>query len=251
VDPLTGSDTAQFWFERQVIGKGGCIVSGHYLKAACVDSLDIEECLAYLANELPKGHPLWTLASVGIGNIKLYAAANLWQGRACRVIWDEEGGEYVEECVSTPTNSLQQTKQFLWFKRETDLRNPFEESCRTGKCEYDPERAIESYQELSKQLLDKGQNIEYVTAILEQGVLRAASIPGLKPSAFNSVTWYKRGVQTNEEIKQYWTEGPGGSAILVLDNVSDILSIWHLRTVWHIGVENEPQYVYWHKELGW
>jgi hypothetical protein len=253
VDPLSGSDTTQFWLERNAIGLGGCIVSGHYLKQACKEELDMEQCLAYLANELPKGHPLWILASVGIGNIKLYTAANLWRGRACRVAWDDRTAQYVEECVPTQANPLQQTKRFLWITRDVDLPNPFAEDCDNGVCEtYDPVKTTASYQELARQLLDDRNNIEYAAAILEQGSLRAMTIPDLTPSAFNSVTWYQRGVQTNDEIERHWgSGGQGGSAIFVLNNVPKILNVWRLNTVWRVGRKNEPQYYHWCEQLGW
>jgi hypothetical protein len=92
-------------------------------------------------------------------------------------------------------------------------------------------------------------NIEYAAAILEQGALRAPLV-GVEPSAFNSVTWYERGCQTNDEIRQGWfTGGHGGSAIFVLDNVPKVLDAWGLNTTW--SLDSEPQYWYWRKQLGW
>jgi hypothetical protein len=88
-----------------------------------------------------------------------------------------------------------------------------------------------------------------VAAIFEQGAQRAYAID-LEPSAFNSVTWYERGCQTNDEILTGWESGgQGGSAVFVLDNIPKVLDIWGLSTTW--SLDNEPQYRYWRYQLGW
>ena len=218
-------------------------MSGHILKQVCEDEPDPKLCLAYIFNNLPEGHPLQILASVGIGNIKLYTAANLWRGQACRVVWDTETGKYVEECVEVSTAPLQQTRRFLGWEWEVNIPNPFEETCEGGICEsYDPADVIAAYQVMARQLRDARKNIEYAAAILEQGALRARMV-GIEPSAFNAVTWYKKGVQTDREIEDVpWN---AGSAIYVLQNVPEVLDVWGLSTSWNVSTE--VQYARWHE----
>ncbi len=233
------------WQER-LAAHVGSIVSGHYLEKAREAG---DWCLffRYLLNlEIPDVHPMWALASVGIGNIKLYTAANIWRGRICRVSPDGS-----EECIEAHVSPLQLTERYLGPERQIDIPNPFETTCENGVCEsYDPSEITAAYVELEYQLFTQDRvNIEYAAAILEQGAVRALSL-GLKPSAFNSVTWYKRGVQTNREIREGWgSGGQGGSAIFVLDNIPNVLEVWGLSTTWSLA--SEPQYWYWRRELGW
>ena len=217
----------------------GCIVSGHFLNQVCRQELDPEQCWAYIHNELPEGHPLQILASVGIGNVKLYTAANLWRGQACRVVWD--GNSFVEECTSVEISPLQQSKRFFWREWEKDIANPFGEVCEDGICEsYDPAEVTGAYQMMAKQLLDEKVNIEYVAANLEAGALRALSL-GLTPSAFNSASWHMTGLQTNEEIKGW---NPGG-AMYIVDHIPIALDVWGLTSRWSLSENTEPQYYYW------
>jgi RHS repeat-associated protein len=238
-DPYTGDD--QYWAVENAAIAVGCIVSGHFLEQACKNEPDREKCLAYLFNELPEGHPLGTLASVGIGNVKLYTAANLWRGRACRVFL--KGGVLVEECTPVEVSPLQQTKRFLSREWEKDIPNPFGEVCEDGICEsYDPAEATGAYQTMAKQLLYVKTNIEYVAANLEAGALRALSL-GLTPSAFNSASWHMRGLQTNREIKDArWH--PGG-AMYIVNDIPIALNIWGLTSRWSLSESTEPQYYYW------
>jgi len=162
-------------------------------------------------------------------------AANVWQGKACRIV-EKGGGEYAIQCVVAKASPLRLNGE--------DIPNPFE-----GTASYDPSEGLSSYQALAHQLRDEEKNIEYAAAILEQGALRAYAI-GLEPSAFNSVTWYERGCQTNQEIFEGWVSGgQGGSAIFALDNIPVVLDVWGLNTTW--GLDNEPQYWYWREQLGW
>ena len=150
---------------------------------------------------------------------------------------EKGGGEYVEQCVVAQASPLH-------LNGGEDISNPFE-----GATSYDPSEALSSYQALARQLRDEETNIEYVAAILEQGALRAYAI-GLEPSAFNSVTWYERGCQTNQEIFSSWgSGGQGGSAIYALDNIPVVLDVWGLSTTW--SLDSEPQYWYWREQHGW
>lgn len=236
-DPRSGGD--EHWRQENILIDLGCIVSGHILKQVCWDEPDPEKCVAYLSNELPEGHPLYTLASVGIGNIKLYTAANVWRGRACRVI--VQNGAVVEECVQAQASPLRQTKRLLRWKWEVDILNPFE-----GADSYDPTEVTSAYQMMAQQLRNERTNIEYAAAILEQGALRARSL-GIMPSAFNSASWYIKGVQTDDEIAEWWPHP--GAAIFVLWDIPKVLEVWGLNTSWDLSTES--QYEHWRRRLGW
>ena len=75
---------------------------------------------------------------------------------------------------------------------------------------------------------------------MEQAALRAYSL-GIDPSAFNSVTWYQKSVQTDQEIRESgWDTG---SAIYALWDIPRVLRIWGMNTNW--GLYREPQYGPW------
>lgn len=235
----TGDD--KYWRWENAAIKFGCIVSGSYLEQVCKTEPDPEKCLAYVFNELPEDHPLYALASVGIGNVKLYTAANMWQGKTCRVV--PKDGEWGEECVQAQVKLQLTQKNIFGVEYVEDIRDPFDYGYSES---YDPEERPLAYKLLANQLHDDRMNIEYVAAGLEQGALRAFQI-GIEPTGFNSVSWFKRGVQTNEEIEDAW--GHPGAAMYPLENIWDVLNIWGLSTSWSIF--SEKQYWHWRDELGW
>jgi len=210
----------------------GCITSGHYIKKVCdphdTDTFDLGQCLAYLINQLPEGEPLLTLASVGIGNIKLATAARLWKGlNGC------DGAD----CPPVTVSLL-----------PLDIVNPFTVSCEDGACNYDPNTNTAAYMTLGKQLLDPRKNIEYAAAILEEGALMTANA-GEPPSAFASVLWYKHSVATYAKIKKIGSYAD--IAIGILADVDQALGVWNLTTTWNPhSFDIEPYYNLWLVERG-
>jgi|GEM_PF-1934207 len=224
--------------EDMVMGLG-CIVSGHELEAVCRpinnDDFDAGKCLDYLSNHVPEGEPLFTLASVGIGNIKLATAARIWKGL---------NGCNSTECPPVTVSPLQYPLDVLpGLDFTLDIANPFETSCDTGTCDYDPATNAAAYGALGKQLLDSQKNIEYAAALLEEGALMTLNA-GEQPSAFASVTWYKLSAATWKEIKKVGDYAAVGSYVLV--DMDQALSLWDLNTTWdRHSWKIEPQYNLW------
>jgi hypothetical protein len=206
----------------------GCIVSGHFLKDA-FSAGDFAQLVKYLTNqEIPQ------YATVGIGNLALWKADDLWKNQAC--------GFERTECVNVRVNPLRKT---IIFGKEKDITNPFGEQVYVDPygtpVTYEPTK-IESYQIMAKQLLNDKKAIEYIAANLEAGALRRIA-KGLQPNAFYSATWHLKSVVTANEIKAIrWN--PGG-ATYILNNIPTALTVLGLTSSWNINQEmlyiNEAQ----------
>jgi len=187
---------------EDISSKYGCLVSGH------------AGFQALLTNDWRNSQ----LATVGIGNIWLATANNLWKNQAC----DSTG-------VCTPVQITINSK---------DPYAPvsiFIEG--VGPVNVSPTEYY-SYQELAIQLQNDQTNIEYVAANLEAGSQRATKI-GLTPSAFNSAAWHLKGIQSENEIKKArWNPCPLG-ACLILEEIPNALAIWGVLSNWNINVESE------------
>jgi RHS repeat-associated protein len=210
---------------ENLVASFGCTVSGGYIKQAA-DAKDIPQLLRYLTNQdVPQR------ATVGIGNVWLETAANLWHGQACSSLGD---------CTAVQVSELAVASGFGW---DNPINNPFgpQQGCALmGVCGYGKQSETDAYVDLTLQLLDNRMNIEYVAANMEAGALRAIAL-GFEPSAFNSASWHLRGLQTNREIEQAgWN--PGG-AIYILDDIPTALTVLGLTSAWSLNTE--PQYDYW------
>lgn len=165
--------------------------------------------------------------------MKLPTAANLWRGQACNAFG---------ECTAVQVNPM---KIRNWFGFNVPVSNPFVGvACSSlGACGTYDRDEVSAYSNLALQLLSKEHAIEYVAAHLEAGALRAQS-RGLTPTGFNSVTWYARSVQTNDEIARLTQLGfpdPSGHARWVLSNMPIALhSLGGLTTSWSFDQAHEP-----------
>jgi hypothetical protein len=197
----------------------------------------------YLNQKIPQ------LATVGIGNVSLETAANLWKGSISvsklRVNSSAAGGL----CWGQAVCDLGNTSGGPIDAETADIPNPFgyQAWCfdtPDGKCHVSAPSEEESYQLLAHQLLNNKINIEYVAANLEAGALRAKTI-GLQPSAFNVATWHLRGIQSDDEIMRAqppWRPCPYG-ACFILEEISSALTAWGIASSWNLS--SEPQYAYW------
>ena len=171
-------------------------------------------------------------ASVGIGNMKLKTAADLRNGQTCR---------FDGACTPVRVSDLQFSS---WFGVSAQIENPFDDQrvCVRGICQTYTPTKIQSYQKIANQLLDKRISIEYIAANFEAAALRAMSL-GEIPTAFNTVAWHTKGVQTNDEIvllQQRYQNQSVGHADWVLDDIAVSLQVLGLTSTW--SVNNEPQY---------
>jgi len=217
--------------KENFVARLGCIVSGSYVKGAR-DTRDWQLFIRYLTNqEIPEGNPLYTLASVGVGNVKLDTAANIWKGQACPFIGD---------CTPVQVDDLKTTNIFGWT---VDISNPFaaQLACTPeGTCTYYQPTEVQSLSTTTLQLMNIKMNIEYVAANLQVGALRAESL-GITPTAFNSATWHLKGVQTNSEIDAIASFGHSvGGAVTILDYMPTALQVLNLTSSW--SLYNEKQY---------
>jgi RHS repeat-associated protein len=210
----------------------GYLVSGHTL----LDTLEkghLSQFWRYLTNQ---DIPQLGLATVGIGNVWLYTASNIWHGQACSPAL---GGE----CTPVEINKLQINNI---FGKTVDITNPFGPLvvCANGmggECTIKSNPTeIESLVYLEHQLLLNKTNIEYIAADLEAGA-RRANAKGWRPTAFNSASWHLWGVQSDEEINRaHWN--PGG-AIWILNHMSNALEALEISTTWNLQMD--PQYIQW------
>jgi hypothetical protein len=205
---------------EDVIASLGCTVSGRYLKEA-FDNKDLRQLLRYLLNQDTPQR-----STVGIGNVWLETAANLWKGQACSSLGD---------CTPVSVSKMQTRNA---FGQIVDISNPFgpQLSCAYGHCAtYQPDET-ESYVRMTSQLLNWEMNIEYVATNLEVGALRT-NTKGFKPTAFNSATWHLRGLQTDQEIEEgRWN--PGG-AVWILDHIPTALKVMDLTSTWDLSTEQQ------------
>ena len=204
----------------------GCVVSGHKLRDALFDERDFAKFWSYFTNE-----EIPAYATVGIGNVHLDTAANLWRGRAVSSLGD------ITEVSVGPLRIT----NLLGF--EVSVNNPFgpQVACGFGGAcaRYEPSE-LESYQTIGHQLLSNVSNIEYVAANLEAGALRALA-NGFIPTAFNSASWHLVGVQTDDEFRRILGGWNPGGAVFILDQVPTALSVMELASSWN--ALTDPQYV--------
>jgi hypothetical protein len=188
------------------------VVSGHELKDAA-KSGDIVSLLGYLTNQkIPSSSPIHAFASVGIGNIKLPTAAQLWRGEACSFFGD-----------CTKVNIAP-----LLNNQERELLDPYRQVCRDGVClsqiSWRDPSEVQVFERITDHLLNDAINIEYASAIIEAGAERARKLkPPVEPDIYNSIIWYTRSVHTAEEINQLSSDGivtdPTGHAVYLRDHV--------------------------------
>lgn len=228
---------------EDIVANTGCVVSGYYLERAWQDR-DVGQGIKYLFNqEIPDTEPIRAYASVGIGNMKLPTAANLWNGQACNLFGD---------CTSVDVGSLQIS---VGRRGIYNVPNPFElHHCTPGGlvCNDYALSEIQAYSNLAGQLLNDEIAIEYVAAHLEAGAQRAMSL-GITPTAFNSVTWYNKSVQSGEEIEEAFSRGldAPGHAQWVLCNMPKALhSLGGIATNWRLDEAHEPEF-YRYPVPGW
>jgi RHS repeat-associated protein len=229
-------------FVEDELAGSGCVISAFHIEEARKNG-DFKQVVRYVFNELPSVdtenehiREIVTFASVGIGNVKLKTAADLWRGQTCT---------FDGQCTPVQVTKLQIKNLLGWT---VDIDDPFGTQVISGPGEgyggiYEPSK-LESYQILAKQLYSNVMNIEYVAANMEAAALRATSL-GITPTAFNSVAWHTKGVQTDEEILRLITtiKSPpqsAGHVDWVLDDVAVSLSVMNLTSSW--TVNNETQY---------
>jgi hypothetical protein len=219
----------------------GCVSSGHLI----VDALrhhNWSQFFGLLANNPDVNSEnihideLVGFASVGIGNIKLKTAADLWNGQTCR---------FDGACTPVKVSDL----QYNDWGTSSQIQNPFDSRiiCShhvNGVCQTYIPTKVQSYQMIANQLLDSRINIEYLAVNFEAAALRAISL-GEAPTAFNTVAWHTKGVQTDDEIRllqRNITISPQslGHANWVLDDVTISLQVLGLTSTWN--KYNEPQY---------
>ena len=216
----------------------GCIVSGHAFNQAADEGRWLDWLRYTINHENTEGKQV-QLASVGIGNIRIDKAADSWIGQAC--------GETID-CAPVRVNPLQITVD----GQAVDLPNPWRPRpfiCIDPAnviCAYRDPTDVEVAQDIGRQLLDNRKNIEYLSADLEAGALRAMSV-NLQPSAFNSAAWHFWSIQTDAEIINYPSvmgpEWNPGAAIKVLNEIPMALDILGLTSGWNVSME--PQYRRW------
>ena len=230
--PPDGNERDRYIQQKEdIVASIGCVVSGEYILQA-YNNKDYELLLRYLFNyEIPDGDYLYTLASVGIGNIKLKTAGNLWKQQACGFFGD---------CVTVPIGPMQKTNN---LNISTNILDPYKDGYPCGygaTCTSYLDPDISAYSEMAIQLSNDETNIEYVAANLQAGALRALSL-GITPTAFNSVTWHQKGVQTDDEIYNIGKFGHSvGGAVYVLDDMATALQVLNVTSNWSLA--NEEQY---------
>ncbi|MEO8391662.1 MAG: hypothetical protein ABI700_01595 [Chloroflexota bacterium] len=216
----------------------GCVVSGKFVKDA-FDNRDWGQFFNYLTNStIPAANPIIAYASVGIGNMKLPTAANLWLGQACNAFG---------ECTPVQINPLMTTNP---LGMTMELLDPFTGVACTsgGNCaSYNPD-TIGVYKNIEVQLLQPAINIEYVAANLEAGALRAISM-GITPTAFSSAIWHAAGTTTDKElgnvIQQYRKDPRGYASDWVLANMWVAQYVLGLTSTWQLDRNHEPAYCDW------
>lgn len=177
----------------------GCVVSGHALKEA-VDERDWSQFWSYAWNEeIPQ------YATVGIGNVGINTARNIWQGVACPN--PLLAGPNREYCTPVDYNPLKVTN---FFGNENLIADPYRPRpvCTPGatSCRYFKASDIEAYQSMGKQLLDDAKNIEYLAANLEGGAKRAVKL-GVgsasmgRASALQLAAWHANGALSNNDLR--------------------------------------------------
>jgi hypothetical protein len=223
---------------ENLVAHFGCTVSGHYIDEALKNKDYLQLAKYFLNLEIPDAPPLQAHPTVGIGNVALYTANNLWLGQACNAF---------HECTPVQVNHL---KADFVFGLERYIEDPY---AKTSFCDnfLDPyclaskvsSGAFKTYvhKELAQQLLIKEVNIEYVAANLEAGALRAMQ-NGVEANAFNLAVWHAHGVMTNDEIDRYKDIGRTvGSALGVLRDIPTALSVWGLTSNWDASREQRYQ----------
>jgi RHS repeat-associated protein len=214
----------------------GSVVSGNYIREA-YDQRNVGLLIGYMTNcVIPDTNPIDAYASVGIGNIKIPIAANIWQGQACDVFG---------ECVPVDVSPLKIRNK---LGVTIDVDDPYAPTyCTDVYCTTEEVSSeLEAFENISLQLLNRRHSIEYVAAILEAGALRARS-RGEIPTAYSSVLWYVSGTTSREEqersivevtgVREKWKHAAG-----IIDNVTVALQIMGLSSTWRPDNAHEPDY---------
>lgn len=217
----------------------GCIVSGYAFLQALKEGRIGDAFIRYPINHVNFEGKTPQRATVGIGNVSIDTAADLWMGQAC----DSSG----VVCVPARVNRLQTLDV---SGQLTDLSDPFRpylhctSAAGMGFCQEEKPTDERIAVRIESQLLDNRANIEYVAANLEAGALRALSLdPPLQPSAFNSAAWHLKSLQADREIETSgWQPCPGG-ACLIVDYIPTALMVLGLTSSWNKSME--PQYAHW------
>jgi RHS repeat-associated protein len=177
----------------------GCVVSGHALKEAA-DEWDWSQLKSYALNEeIPQ------YATVGIGNVGINTARNIWQGVACPN--PLLAGPNREYCTPVDYNPLKFTN---FFGGEEGIVDPYRPRpvCTPGatSCRYFKASDIEAYQSMGVQLLNDSQNIEYLAANLAGGAKRAVKLgvgsgPMGRASPLQLAAWHANGALSNNDLR--------------------------------------------------
>jgi RHS repeat-associated protein len=232
IPPLSDSRNIFSQGMEDLAAKLGFTVSGGYIKDA-IQELDISRFIRYVNNDLNEDEQR---ATVGIGNMWLETAANIWRGQACP--------SPLLEAPCIPIPPLTMSSRDNMSGHEMPIINPFGISWDCGVsisgsyyCGYEKRTEAESYVMMTRQLINHRINIEYVSANLEAGAWRVLE-QCVQPTAYNSAVWHLRGVQTNKEINDIkWNSGAAG---WTLDNMSTALQVLQVQSSWNLSLE--PQY---------
>ncbi len=221
----------------------GCIVSGYAFLQALEEGRIGDAFIRYPINHVNFEGKTPQRATVGIGNVSIDKAADLWMGQAC----DSSDTDSSDTCVPVRVNRLQTLDA---SGQLTDLADPFRpyvhctSAAGMGLCQEEKPTDERVAIRIESQLLDNKANIEYVAANLEAGALRAMSAKvNLQPSAFNSASWHLKSLQTDDEIKNSgWSPCPAG-ACLIVECIPTALGVLGLTSSWNDTME--PQYANW------
>jgi hypothetical protein len=226
-----GGTATRHWLKllaEDVAAWCGIITSGHDLEDAA-EKQDWDRFFDYATNrDVPN------LATVGIGNVSLDTATDIWNRQACG------HSEFLPECTPVEVSALRTTNAFGF---EVDIPNPYiGYACGSmGTCVSFERSNQEAYEYLAPNLLNDEVNIEYVAANLEAGALRATA-KGMTPGAFNSATWHLFGIQERELIRRHFIPGPFGPMGIVR-NIPTALNVLGLTSGWQL--EADEEFVYW------
>ena len=202
--PTSKTDERDRFLQNFVISVPGIVVSGRYLQRAKEQyekDNDLQKIVATLLRYKDLGNiTADNLATVGIGNMWIKTAAEMWKGQACNPF---------HECVPVKGSPLMTTDPGILglFPHDVAVANPFADAA-TEKDAWLP---------IAKQLLDEKTNIEYISANVERGMLRAKAL-GLTPSSTLAAWWHSAGVLTPNELVRLkadpdlWNKDPRGYA---------------------------------------
>ncbi|NJL55945.1 hypothetical protein HC928_12700, partial [bacterium] len=190
----------QPWIEDTIVSLG-CVVSGHVMKDA-LEAGDYGQLWQYATNQ-----DLAQLATVGVGNVKLNTAQNLWNGIACPN--PSLAGEQRENCTPVDTNPMTVRNMLGWDVPIADPSGAQVACAQGGACGIYQPSLVGAYQIMGDQLLDDAMNIEYVATNLESGGRRAVALglgrgPGGKVEARQLAAWHLNGLLGDNEVSSFW-----------------------------------------------